>query len=75
MTTTGTRWSSAATAAIMVALLATLLCVAPAVGDDDPGGASAAPRTVVPEPATLAFVGVGAVVLFRRRRMRNQRTL
>jgi hypothetical protein len=70
MTTTGTRRSPAAPAILSLVLLATVLltaAVAPTYANED--GAPAATSTaqpMVPEPATLIFVGVAGLVLFHR---------
>jgi hypothetical protein len=70
MTTTGTCRSPAAPAILSLVLLATVLltvAVAPTYADEQGSPtATAAARPMVPEPATLIFVGVAGLVLFHR---------
>ena len=70
MTTTGTRRSPAAPAIFLLVLLAAVLllvAVAPTFADADGSSVtSPATQTLVPEPATLVFVGIVGLQLFRR---------
>ncbi|MFH1417448.1 MAG: PEP-CTERM sorting domain-containing protein [Planctomycetota bacterium] len=72
MTTSDTRRSSAAPARWLPALLAIVVLILGAVAqvhaqDLDGLDPDFATRVLVPEPATLLFVGAAGMALFRRR--------
>jgi hypothetical protein len=70
MTTTETRRSPAAPAIVSLVLLAAILlfaAFAPAFADDQATDSGATPaQAMVPEPATLIFVGITGLALFHR---------